>query len=265
MVDNKFSTMVKELIQYRELLYRLAWRDVRVRYKQSLIGIGWAIFVPFVQMVIFTFVFQRVVKVDTGGILYPIFSYVGLVPWTLFAASIKASTESLVTNRNLVTKIYFPREMFVFSKTLTNLLDFAIAFLIVFGLMVYYHIAFRFTLLLVPAILLVQLAFMTGLGFILAIGNLFYRDVGYIMTVALQIWMFATSVLYPVKVSNPRLQMLLNLNPMTPIINAYRDVVIHGAVPDVVAMLPAIVTALVLFGAGWVIFHRSEFCFAENI
>jgi len=265
MIDNSASTMVRELVDYRELLYRLAWRDVRVKYKQSLIGIGWAIFVPFVQMVVFSVIFQKVIKVDTGGIPYPVFSYTGLVPWALFAGGLQGAATSLTSNRGLVTKIYFPREVCPIAKVLARLLDFGIAFVIVFALMIYYGIPFRATILLMPVILLIQLTFTLGLGFILAIANLYYRDVQHIMGTLVRLWFFASAVVYPLETDNLLLQRVLDLNPMTPILNSYRAVVLEGALPDMTTLWPAIAMAAVLFFGGWAVFHRAEFAFADNI
>lgn len=260
--------MVREFIDYRELLYRLAWRDVRVKYKQSLMGIGYAIFVPFVQMVLFSVIFTSgVVSMKIpNGIPYAVFAYVGLVPWTLFQTSLTQATTSLTSNSGLVTKIYFPREVFPLSKAMACLLDFGIAFIITFGLMAWYHVPFKATLLLLPAVVLVQTIFTLGLGFFLAIGNLYYRDVNHLVGVTLRVWMFATAVIYPINLeSRPRLQRILDLNPMNPIINAYRDVSLYGHVPDMTKMLPIIAASVVLFVTGWIVFHKAEGSFADNI
>jgi len=265
-VDNSPATMVRELVRYRELLWQLAWRDIKVKYKQSVVGIGWAIFVPLMQTLIFAMIQRaKIMSIDTGNVPYVVFAYVGMVPWTFFQHALTQATTSLTGNRGLVTKIYFPREVFPLAKVLACVLDFAIAFVITFGLMLYYRMPLRATVVFVPFILLLEFLLTSGLGFFLAMGNLYYRDVQHIIGVFLRMWMFATAVIYPIKVSNPRLQMILNLNPMTPIINAYRDVVIAGRLPDLIDLGPAILAAVVFFSAGWIIFHRVEFTFADNV
>ena len=237
-----------------------------MKYKQSFIGIGWAIFVPFVQMVVFTVIFKHVAKLETPqDIPYAVFAYSGLVPWTFFQQSLTQATSSLTGNRGLVTKIYFPREVFPISKVLACLVDFCIAYTITFGLMLYYHMPLHATVLLMPIILVIQITFTLGIAFFLSVGNLFYRDVQHIIGVILRVWMFATAVIYPISVENPRVQAILNLNPMTPIINAYRDVTIYGQIPSISALWPSIAISIVLFACGWMFFHRVEFTFADNI
>jgi len=265
-VDNGIRAMVRELVEYRELLWQLAWRDIQVRYKQSIVGIGWAIFVPLMQTLIFA-VIQRaqIMSINTGNVPYVVFAYVGMVPWTFFQTSLTHATTSLTQNRGLVTKIYFPREVFPLAKVLASALDFAIAFVITFGLMLYYRMPLRATVVVVPILLAIEFLLTSGIGFFLAMGNLFYRDVQHVAGVLLRMWMFATAVIYPIKVSRPRLQMLINLNPMTPIINAFRDVVIAGRMPNAMELWPATAMAVVVFAVGWTIFHRVEFTFADNV
>jgi lipopolysaccharide transport system permease protein len=256
--------MILEQIEYRELLFQMTLRDLLIRYKQAIMGFGWAIFMPVLNAAIFTVIFTRVspLKLDVP---YPIYVYAGLLPWNFFASALKFSAVSLTSNSNLVTKIYFPREIFPFSAILVSLVDFAVAATILAGLMIYYRINVSWSLLLLPLILLVQVAFTAGVALVLAMGNLFLRDVKYLSEVAITVWMFATSVVYPVERIGGKLGMLLKLNPMTPIIEAYRSVLIRNELPAVWPLAFAAVVSFVVLAFAWIAFHRAEFEFAENI
>lgn len=263
-----------ELAHYRQLLFGLIWRDLRVRYKQSILGMAWAIVLPLAMMLIFTFVFTRAVKVVSGLDLdmpYPLFAYIGLVPWTFFSASLLGSVNSLVSNRNLVTKVYFPREVFPFSAIGSAFVDFCIAAVVLVGLIAYFHYGtswdYRPTaaILFVPLILLIQVLLTCGLGMLLAMANLFYRDVRQIFGVTLQLWMFLTCVVYPIRNDGTWWGVLAVCNPMTPIIKAYRDCIIHGTLPTGGAFTGACIIAVVVFCGGWWCFRRMSFKFAECI
>ncbi len=259
------STALKEIFQYRELLSRLVIKEVKVRYKQALLGMAWAVFTPLAMMLIFTFVFSKITKISTGEIPYPIFAYCGILPWTFFAGSLTSATNSLVGNADLITKIYFPREVFPLAIILARFIDLCVASLVLVGLMFFYHIPFHATALLFPFILLIQVVLMMGLSLLLSMGNLFFRDVKYIFDVVIILWMFVTSVIYPISVDSPALQKVLMLNPMTPILNAYRTLILKGEFPQIGQLLPAIVISAVIFFIGAFLFHRTEHLFAENI
>ena len=259
--------MFGELVRYRHLLWSLAWRDIRVRYKQSFLGIAWAMFIPLAMMGVFTIIFTYVIPIPierTMGLPYPVFAYMGLLPWTLFAASTKVATNSLVANRNLVTKIYFPREVFPLSSILAALVDFAVGALVLAGLMLLFWTGVKPTAVFIPLVVFVQLLFCAGVGFFLSMGNLFYRDVRMIYEVVVMLWMFGTNVVYPLETSNPTVSLLIRLNPMTGIIKAYRSLLVQGTL-DVGAFGYAAAVAVVLCLTGWLIFHRAEFVFAERI
>jgi len=256
--------MLREQLEYRELLLTVTRRDLLVRYKQSVMGFGWAILVPTVNMAIFSLIFTRVAPLDTG-FPYPIYVYTGLLPWGLFAASLRFATTSLTGNTSLVTKVYFPREIFPFSAVLVSLVDFAVASIVLAVLMVIYGIGVTWSIVLLPIVLLVQLMFTAGIGLLLAMGNLFFRDVRYLFEVTIIIWMFATSVVYPVDRIGGRLGALLALNPMTPIIDSYRAIILRGELPDPGAFGFAAVVSFAVFGSCWLVFHRTEFRFAESI
>ncbi len=278
--------MIAELIRYRELLVSLTLREIRVRYKQSVLGVAWALFLPLTMMLIFTFVFTRAIPVTRLvdiSMPYAVFAYIGLLPWIFFATSLTQAVNSLVANATLVTKIYFPREMFPFASVASALVDFLIGTVVLVGLVVYFHVApdqcgpavaqagktvagdWTFTahptLLLVPAVLLVQVVLTLGLAMLLSMANLFYRDIRYVFTVAIQLWMFLTNVIYPL----PTESVLVNVNPMTPIVSAYRDLIIHGRLPELGPSLYAVAVSVAVLLIGWRWFHATEFKFAERI
>lgn len=257
--------MFKEIFKYRELLLSLVKRDIKVRYKQTFLGIAWAMFTPMATMFIFTFVFSKIVNISTGSIPYPIFAYCGILPWTFFAGSLSAATVSLVANANLVTKIYFPREILPLAVIISKFVDFCIASVILVGLMFFYNINFQYTLLLLPFVFIIQLVLMTGLSLLLSVGNLFFRDVKYIFDVLIILWMFVTAVIYPINVSSPALQRILMLNPMTPLLNAYRSLILEGRFPQAGPLLLAAVISIAIFFIGAALFHKTEHLFAENI
>jgi ABC-type polysaccharide/polyol phosphate export permease len=255
--------MGRELVQYRELLYLLTWRDILLRYKQSVMGFAWAVLMPVANTAIFWIVFTRVAPLKTD-LPYPVYAYTGLLAWNLFAASLKFSVNSLTSNGALVTKVYFPRELLPFSAVLVSVLDFFVGALVLIPLMLYYHLAVHWTLVLVPVIVVVQIAFTAGVALLLAMGNLFYRDVKYLFEFVLTFWMFATAVVYPVQGVGGLLGRMLMLNPMTPIVDSYRSVILRGELPGAAFGWTA-VAAFLMLAIGWIVFHRAEFKFAESV
>jgi len=266
--------MIADVIQARAVLWNLALREIRVRYKQSYMGIAWALFLPLAMMLTFTFVFTRIIDItdqlDTA-MPYAIFAYIGLLPWTFFTQSIGQATNSLVANRNLVTKIYFPREVLPMAAIVSCLFDFLVASFVLIGLIAGYHLltpwtfAFHASALWVLPVFVVQLAFITGLSLWLSLANLFYRDVKYLVAVGLQLGMFLTNVIYPLPTDNLALQALINANPMTPIIDAYRRCLIQGQPPEALPFLVATLISVGLLVSGWRFFDRTEPKFAESI
>ena len=256
--------MVSEQVQYRELLYQMTRRDLLLRYKQTVMGFAWAVFMPLVNTVVFSVIFMRVAPL-TVGMPYPLFAFTGLLAWNFSASSFRFSLNSLTSNTSLVTKVYFPREIFPLSAVLVSLVDFAVGGLALFCLMAYYRITPTWALLALPLVVLVHAMFTTSVCLILAMANLFYRDVKYIFEVLITIWMFATAVLYPVANLSTRYGAVLQLNPLTPVIDAYRSVLLRGVPPDPVPFLLASTMSLVLLALAWLLFHRTEFQFAENV
>ncbi len=267
-------TAGKELAEHSQLLLSLASRDIRVRYKQSLLGIAWAVLLPLSMMLIFTFVFTRAVKIAHGldpALPYALYAYTGLVPWTFFSMATIACVNSLVANRNLVTKVYFPREVFPLACVLSSFMDFCVAGAVLVGLMLYFHLGgtwsfvFHPALVLVPVIVLVQIAFTAGLGMVLAMANLFYRDVRQVVAVALQLLMFVSCVVVPLPKDGSLLGQLMMLNPLVPLISAYRDCILRGCWPEPAPFAYATLVALTLLGGGWYCFRRASYRFAECI
>jgi lipopolysaccharide transport system permease protein len=257
-----YREMLREQWDYRELLYQLTARDLMVRYKETIMGFGWAVFMPLVNTVLFTIVFTRVAELQTD-VPYPIFAYTGLLFWNCFASSLRFATTSLSSNATLVTKIYFPREIFPLSAILVCLVDLAVGMVPLVILMIYYQIPVGPTIVFVPLILLIQVIFTAGVGMLLGMANLFLRDVKYLFELVLTIWMFATSVVYPIERVGGKLGAFLQFNPMTPIIDGYRATILRGELPAFGPLAVAAVLAVAIFLVGWLIFHRAEYQFAE--
>lgn len=256
--------MVTEQIEYRELLYQMTMRDIRLRYKQTVMGFGWAIFMPLINTAVFSVIFTKVAPIPTP-VPYPLFAYCGLLAWNFFSMSLKFAVNSLTTNATLVSKVYFPREIFPFTAIIVSLVDFAVASLILVAMMIWYQVPVTAAVLFLPVVVIVHVVFTSAIALILAMGNLFYRDVKYLFELVITVWMFATSVLYPASMVQGRLGLLMRCNPMTIIIDAYRDVILYGTLPDPVPFTYAMVVSLVLCMASWLVFHRAEFRFAESI
>jgi lipopolysaccharide transport system permease protein len=258
------SEMLREQHDYRELLYQMTRRDLLLRYKQTVMGFGWAVFMPVINTILFSVVFMRVAPIDVG-VPYPLFAYTGLLAWNFFASSLRFSVSSLTANINLVAKVYFPREIFPFSAVIVSAVDFAVGSVLLVAMMVYYRIVPTSAILFLPVVILVQIVLTSAVALLLAMANLFYRDVKYLFEVVITVWMFATSVLYPMDRVTGWAGTLLRLNPMTPIVDAYRSVLLRGELP---AMMPIAVTgvaSVALLAGVWLVFHRSEFQFAEYI
>ena len=255
--------MFTELFHYRELVLGIVRRDILVRYRKTALGVGWALFTPVVNMIVFTIIFTRVAKLEMD-VPYPIFSYTGLLPWTLFASSLKNGVNSLLNGKNLITKVYFPREILPLSSVAVSLIDFAIGSLLLAVLMAYYQVPPAKTLWFVPVLVAVQVMFAAAIALLISMANLWFRDVKYVFDVIIQLWMFATPVVYPVRNIGEPLQSLLMLNPMAPIIDGYRSVIISGRLPDMAPIAAVAAASLVLLACAWLTFHRAEYRFAEN-
>lgn len=264
-----FSFQLGALWQYRELLYFLVWRDIKVRYKQTALGVTWVILQPVVSMVVFTFLFGNLLGVPSGEVPYPIFSYAALLPWNYFASSINKSSTSLVMNTNLVTKVYFPRMVIPISSVLSGLVDFGIGFLVLIGLMFYFKIPLTWTILLLPAFLFLAMLTALGFGFWLSALNVRYRDINYLVPFLIQIWMYLTPVIYSVTLIPEQFQFLLALNPMTAVVGGFRWALLgpnlaNAQAPGNIIFFSFLISLLVLI-SGAVFFRRTERTFADVI
>jgi lipopolysaccharide transport system permease protein len=257
------TELVSEQWEYRELLVRMTARDLLLRYKQTVMGFGWAIFMPLVNTAIFSVIFTRVAVIDVGQ-AYPVYAFCGLVAWNFFASSLRFSVISLTSNPSLVTKVYFPREIFPFSAVLVALVDLGVAAVVLAALMAYYRVAIGWSVVLLPVVVLSLVVFTAAIALLVAMGNLFYRDVKYLFEIVIAVWMFATSVVYPISRVGGRLGAVLALNPMTHLIDAFRAVLLEGRAPDP-AFAVASLASVVLFVFAWMVFHAAEFDFAENL
>src|SRR6476661_7288505 len=253
---------LRDLWTYRELLYFLTWRDVKVRYKQTALGAAWAILQPLFMMVIFTIFFGRLAAVDSAGIPYPLFALAGLVPWTFFSNAIAASGNSLVGNANLITKVYFPRLIVPAAAMMAGLVDFLLAFLLLCFLMVYYHVTLTVQILFLPVLILLTALFSLGIGTWMSALNVKYRDVRFALPFVIQLWLFVSSVILPSSSIPQKWRWLLMLNPMSGIIEGYRAA-LFGLPFDWPALsIAAVLTLLVLLYAIYA-FARVERSFAD--
>lgn len=240
-------------------------REVQVRYKQSLLGMAWAVLQPLMLMAIFTVVFSRLLRVDTGDIPYPVFSYVALVPWTFFATSLSFGIASLVNNMNLVTKIYFPREILPLASIGAAFVDFLIAAVLLVGMMLIYGRVPGWTALWVVPLLVLQVALTIGVVLLGSAALVFFRDVRFVVPLMVQVWMYATPVIYPVTLVREQFQPMYFLNPMAGIIDGYRRVLLTGESPRLDALALGALVSLTLLVAGYLVFKRAEPVFADLI
>jgi lipopolysaccharide transport system permease protein len=250
-LGSDLKEIVAEQYEYRELLYQITLRDLKLRYKQT------------VNTAMFSIIFTRVAPIETP-VPYPVFAFCGLAVWNFFASSVKFAANSLSSNVNLVTKVYFPKEIFPISAVIVSAVDFLVSCILLAVLMAWYGIAPGWSLLALPVVLFVHMLFTAAIGLLVAMANLFYRDVKYLIEAVLTVWMFATSVVYPVGQIGGTAGRLLQLNPMTAVVDAYRSVILLGRLPDPAFFGVAVLAVALLVGA-WVIFHRAEYEFAEHI
>jgi ABC-type polysaccharide/polyol phosphate export permease len=259
-----FRDVVREQVEFRDLFIQMVTRDLLLRYKQTVMGFGWALLMPLLNTIIFSIVFMRVAPVQTP-VRYPLFAYCGLLAWNFTASSLRFAVTSLTANTTLVTKVYFPREVFPFAAVAVSLVDTAVASVVLVGMMAYYGAAPSYTMAWLPLVVAVHVAFTTALALLLSMANLFYRDVKYLFEVVLTVWMFASAVVYPVDAVVGWAGVVMRANPMTGIVDAYRNVVLYGTAPDPISFGAAAAIAVVLFPASWLLFHRLEFQFAELV
>ncbi len=264
---------LKELWHFRELIYFLTWRDVKVRYKQTALGAAWAILQPFLTMVVFTIFFGRLAKVPSDNVPYPIFSYTALLPWGLFTKALTDAGRSLVANRAMITKIYFPRLAIPIASVLGGLVDFALAFVVLIGMMLYYnfapgsdyHITVTPALATLPLFLLLSVVTALGVGLWLSALNVLYRDINYVLPFITQFWLFITPVAYPASMVPGRWQLLYALNPMAGVVEGFRWALLGTqSAPEPILAVSTTIAILILV-TGLFYFRRMERTFADTV
>jgi lipopolysaccharide transport system permease protein len=252
-----------ELWEYRELLYFLVWRDVKVRYKQTMLGAGWAILQPFFTMVIFSIFFGRLAKIPSDGIPYPIFAYAALVPWTFFATALGRGADSLVSSADIIKKVYFPRMAVPIARVTAALVDLVLSFGVLLLMMRYYHVAASARVLWVPLFALLAVVTALGASLWLSAMNVEFRDVQFVIPFLIQLWFFATPVIYPSSLVPGRWRLAYALNPMAGVVEGFRWALLGSqAVPGKILAVP-VVTALALLVSGALCFRRMEKTFAD--
>lgn len=246
-------------------MYNLTAREVKARYKQSILGYFWVILNPFAQMLVMTFVFSVIAKIPSLGVPYAIFLYVALLPWNFFSTSLLSSVGSLVNNSSLITKIYFPREILVYATVMAKILDFLLAASVLILFMIYFAIPIKISFLWVPLIFFIQFIFTIGLSLILSAFNLFYRDIQYLLNLIMLLWMYLTPVIYPIEMIPEQYRFILSLNPMAVFINAYRQVILAGTGPNLYSLGIGILFSFSVFIIGFIIFKKLEGLFADVV
>ena len=259
------SLNLREVWTYRELLYFLAWRDVKVRYKQTVIGAAWAVVQPLLTMLVFTFVFGRVAKIPSDGSPYPLFVFVGLLPWNLFSRALSQSIVSVVGNANLITKIYFPRLLLPLSGILPGVIDFAISFVFLLGLMVWYRVIPGAAVLLLPLLVAFTLLASLSVSMWLAVVNVRYRDVGQAVPLLIQLWLFVSPVAYPLSEVEPKWQLLYSVNPVVGIVEGFRWAVLGTQNAPIIPLILGVAVASLLLVGGTIYFKRMEETFADEV
>ncbi|MGD0296806.1 MAG: ABC transporter permease [Bryobacteraceae bacterium] len=254
----------REFWRYRELLVFLTQRDIKIRYKQTALGVMWAVLQPLLTMLVFTILFGRVAKMPSEGVPYPLFAYAGLLPWTFFANGLTTSSNALVNNSNLVGKVYFPRLIMPAAAVLAGLVDLGIAFLLLFGLFAFYHVSLTWNLLALPLLIVLVTLLSLGIGLFLSALNVRYRDIRHALPFFIQLGMFATPIIYPMSAIPVRYRWFVALNPMAGVVEGFRASLLGGHLDWPALLQSAIVTLVVLAGSA-LYFRSMEKSFADVI
>lgn len=259
------SLNLRELREYRELVYFLTWRDIKVRYKQTVLGAAWAIIQPFFTMVVFSLFFGKLAKVPSDGIPYPIFAYAALVPWTFFANGLTQSSNSLVGNANLIKKVYFPRLVIPISSVIAGAVDFVLAFLVLLGMMLFFGIVPTLNIFWLPLLLLLTFVTSLGVGLWLSALNVQFRDVRYTVPFLTQFWLFATPIAYPSSLLSEPWRTVYGINPMVGVVEGFRWALLGtDTAPGLIIIVSSLV-ALALLVGGVFYFRRMEKTFADVV
>jgi lipopolysaccharide transport system permease protein len=257
---------LRELWLYHELLYFFIWRDLKVRYKQTLLGAAWAILQPVMTMIVFSIIFGKLANIiPPEGIPYPVFAYAALLPWQLFSGALANASSSLVSNQSMVTKVYFPRILLPLASILSGLVDFGIAFIVLLGLMVYYHITLTWAVLFLPLFTLLALVTAMAVGLWLSAFNVKYRDFKYVVPFLLQFWMYATPIAYPSTLIPEKWRLIFGLNPMAGVVGGFRWALLGMKAEVTPLLFIAIFIVVILLTGGLIYFQRMEQTFADVI
>jgi len=259
------SLKLKELWEYHDLLYFLTWRDIKVRYKQTVLGGTWAIIQPFFTMVIFSLFFGKLAKIPSDGIPYPIFSFAALVPWTFFANGLSQSSNSLVGSVNLITKVYFPRLVVPISSVVSGVVDFAIAFVVLLGMMLFYRIVPTSNIIYLPFLLLLAFVTSLGVGLWLSAMNVQFRDVRYVVPFLVQAWMFASPIAYPSSLLSEPWRTIYGLNPIVGVVEGFRWALLGTNTAPGPIIVVSSLAAIVILISGAYYFRRMERSFADIV
>jgi lipopolysaccharide transport system permease protein len=256
---------LRDLWVYRELILFMTWRDLKVRYKQTLLGASWAVLQPFLTMVVFSIFFGNLAQVPSDGVPYPIFSYTALIPWTLFSKALHDASHSLVSNRHMITKIYFPRMILPLASVLAGVVDFFIAFIVLIAMMIFYGITPTINIWTLPLFLILALVTAIGVGLWLSALNVLYRDINYVLPFLTQFLMFLTPIAYPSSMIPERFRVLYALNPMTGVVEGFRWALLgSGQAPGTITLVSSVV-AFILLITGLIYFRRTERQFADMV
>lgn len=255
----------RELWEFRELLYALVGRELKIRYKQTAIGVSWVLLQPLVTMLIFTVLFGGLAKIPSDGVWYPVFALAALLPWTYFSQAITRAGGVLVSNANLVSKIYFPRILLPLSAVVAPLVDFLLSLVLLFGLLMYARIPLTWKVVTLPAFVLIAMITAMGVSLVVAAMNVKYRDVGHAIPFLMQIWMFLSPIVYPVSLVPEKWRFLYGLNPMTGVIEGFRWALLDQTAPDVKVMAASVIVFLVFLFGSLVYFRQMERQFADVI
>lgn len=261
----KLFANIKLFFSYHELLFNLARREISQRYKQSVLGYAWVVLNPFFQLLVLSFVFSTIFRVSSFNVPYSIFLIVGLLPWNFFSISLSTAVNSLVGNASLITKIYFPREILVYGTIMAKIVDFFYSCLILIIFFIYFKIQVTTAIIWVIPIFIIQLILTAGLSLILASLNLFYRDIQYLLGLIINIWFYLTPVIYPIEQFPNKYRFIFQINPMSVIINAYRQVILGGKAPNLENLGITALTSIIFFIISFLLFKKAEGKFADYV
>ena len=256
---------VTKLQTHKDLLSNMILRDIKARYKSSFLGYAWVILNPLVTMLVFSLVFSVVIRIPTGDTPYALFVYAGLLPWLYLANSLSTAAGSIVNETSLVSKTYFPREIFPIATTVARCVDFLLGIIVFFGFLIGFHYPFSWVFLFLPFVIFFQTLFILGIGLLLAAANLFFRDVQHLLTLILMLWMYLTPVIYPPELVPERFHWVFIVNPMATFVNMYRDMLLYQRIPDLLQWVVAGTAGIVFFVLGYLVFKKVEPYFADNL